>query len=234
LAAYDLFADFYSRGWGEHYHAQLPGVLFRLLEGLAPFARILDVGCGDGRVAALLSERGFRVTGIDESAGMIDHARRRAPSAEFFVRRAHELEGLSGFDAALATFESLNHVLEAEELAACFIGVGLALKEQGRLVFDLNDEIAYTQFWNGSFELEQGGETCRLVSSFNPSTGIAACELTLSERTFTIRQRCYPEREVLAMLSAAGFVSIESFDSRQLGMSGDHAVARTFYRCWKP
>lgn len=39
--------------------------------------RVLDAGCGSGLHAALLLDRGARVTGIDRSAAMLEHARRR-------------------------------------------------------------------------------------------------------------------------------------------------------------
>ncbi|MCK4724776.1 MAG: class I SAM-dependent methyltransferase, partial [Anaerolineales bacterium] len=39
---------------------------------------ILDVGCGSGRHAVELAQRGYRVTGIDISIGMLREAQRRA------------------------------------------------------------------------------------------------------------------------------------------------------------
>jgi SAM-dependent methyltransferase len=46
----------------------------------APGARILDAGCGTGRVAIRLSQRGFQVDGVDMDASMLSVAQREAPS----------------------------------------------------------------------------------------------------------------------------------------------------------
>jgi SAM-dependent methyltransferase len=54
-----------------------------LQEHLAPGARILDYGCGYGRIAALLAEQGYRATGVDPAAGMIEKARRLCPTVPF-------------------------------------------------------------------------------------------------------------------------------------------------------
>ena len=45
--------------------------------GFEPGDRILDAGCGSGRVTELLLERGVRVIGVDADAAMVDKARRR-------------------------------------------------------------------------------------------------------------------------------------------------------------
>jgi ubiquinone/menaquinone biosynthesis C-methylase UbiE len=46
------------------------------LELLPPPGRAaLDVGCGEGRVGAELVRRGYRVTGVDSSARMVELAR---------------------------------------------------------------------------------------------------------------------------------------------------------------
>ena len=43
-----------------------------------PTGSLLDVGCGVGRHALELARRGYRVTGVDISAGMLEQARRAA------------------------------------------------------------------------------------------------------------------------------------------------------------
>src|SRR5688572_7812837 len=47
--------------------------------------RILDVGCGLGNQAHLLSQRGYRVLGTDVSAPAIERARARYPETTFAV-----------------------------------------------------------------------------------------------------------------------------------------------------
>lgn len=50
--------------------------------------RVLDFGCGTGRIAAWLTEKGADVDGIDVTPAMLEAARRVAPRARF-----HQVEG---------------------------------------------------------------------------------------------------------------------------------------------
>jgi SAM-dependent methyltransferase len=45
---------------------------------------VLDAGCGTGRVAIELARRGLRVAGIDRDADMIQAARQKAPTLDWF------------------------------------------------------------------------------------------------------------------------------------------------------
>ncbi|RDI49962.1 class I SAM-dependent methyltransferase [Nocardia mexicana] len=58
-----------------HAHYNRPAILD--LTGDVTGRRILDAGCGSGPLFAALRERGADVTGIDASARMLEHARRR-------------------------------------------------------------------------------------------------------------------------------------------------------------
>ncbi len=49
---------------------------------LSPGATILDVGCGTGRHSVEFARKGFSVTGIDLSSGMLTQARNKAQAAE--------------------------------------------------------------------------------------------------------------------------------------------------------
>ena len=53
-----------------------------LLAALPPApAAVVDIGCGTGSLSVLLAELGYRVTGIDVSAAMIDAANSKADAA---------------------------------------------------------------------------------------------------------------------------------------------------------
>jgi ubiquinone/menaquinone biosynthesis C-methylase UbiE len=80
-----------------------------MLEHLPPAAAVLDVGCGTGLpTAAQLVAAGCRVTGLDISPVMIEHARANVPGATFLQRDALTVDpGLGRFDAAVAFFSLL-------------------------------------------------------------------------------------------------------------------------------
>src|SRR5690242_8102807 len=113
MPAYDDFAWFYDRYWNEEFHSAAFPILERIfLPRLSPGARILDVCCGSGYLAALLTDRGYRVAGFDLSPVMVEIARKRVPQARFEVADVTQYRTRSRFDAAVSTFDSLNHLLD--------------------------------------------------------------------------------------------------------------------------
>lgn len=58
----------------------------RLVDAMAPRgAKILDVGCGQGRMGIYLHARGHQVTGVDLDPYLIDRAREACPEATWEV-----------------------------------------------------------------------------------------------------------------------------------------------------
>jgi SAM-dependent methyltransferase len=105
-AAYDATAEVYAELVGTVVSGAFEAPLDRAL--LAAFAEsvtdagagpVADLGCGPGRVAALLADHGLEVSGIDVSTVMVDVARRTHPAIRFDEGR---LNALPFADATLA------------------------------------------------------------------------------------------------------------------------------------
>ena len=73
-ARYDEIADFYDAKAGRSVADPATAALLRLA-GPASGMRLLDVACGQGRVARELARRGARVNGVDISAALLAKAR---------------------------------------------------------------------------------------------------------------------------------------------------------------
>src|SRR5207253_2322755 len=114
------FAPIYNRHW-RRFSAQAVDVLDGLLlQRLPPGAHILDLCCGTGQPAKQLLDRGFRVTGIDQSARMLEYARTNAPSGQFIHADARDFTLHESVDAVVSVSDSLNHIADPDGLLAAF------------------------------------------------------------------------------------------------------------------
>ncbi|WP_329083408.1 class I SAM-dependent methyltransferase [Streptosporangium sp. NBC_01469] len=84
----ERFARLAESGADMHGEARLCAEL------LPPGARVLDAGCGTGRVAIRLAELGYDCVGVDLDASMLDVARRAAPRLPWILADLSDLGGL--------------------------------------------------------------------------------------------------------------------------------------------
>jgi SAM-dependent methyltransferase len=238
LALYDDFAWFYNRYWNEEFHGLAFPILERIWLSRVPRkGRILDVCCGTGHLAGLLTARGYRITGIDASAEMIAHARQNVPDAAFQVADASQFKLPGKFDAAVSTFDSLNHILTEEALQSAFRHIAAVLKPGGSFAFDMLLESAYHTNWADAFSVVRDDHVLLLSGSdFDPRTRLAECRITMfrlldgewRRSDVQVRERCYTTREIDDALSRAGFEGTACYDARDLGMRGQLGEGRTF------
>ncbi len=139
------FKEFEREGWervADDYHdcfGQLTPMAALALINSALLKRndkVLDIACGPGYVAALASEKGGIVTGIDFSNAMIQKAKTLYPHINFQIMDAEELQFSDGiFDAILMNFGIL-HLAKPEQAIAEVFRV---LKPGGRFLFTVWD-----------------------------------------------------------------------------------------------
>jgi SAM-dependent methyltransferase len=84
---------------------------------LAAGARVLDAGCGTGRVAIRLAELGYEVTGVDLDESMLAVARERAPQLRWLVGDLATVDLGEAFDLVLMAGNIVPLVAEGSEPA---------------------------------------------------------------------------------------------------------------------
>ena len=108
-----------------------------------PIKSILDVGCGTGGHAIPLSKRGYKITGIDSSEGMIKRAEEKtdsAPNPDFRVMDLLQLDLGERFDACICMFAVMDYITQTEEVLKTLINIREHLEKDSLFICD---------FWNG-------------------------------------------------------------------------------------
>lgn len=218
-AAYDRFAPVYDDfNLQNDYEAWLGQVLLPEMakHGLKEPSghrggRALDVGCGTGRAFDPLLSRGWRVCGVDASAGMLEEAAKHSAlsgvgkQVSLAQADARELPVYSEpFDLILALNDIVNYLTEDGDLELFFRGVARNLAPNGLVCFDANSlGLMRVNFagegmergewtWRGRAETVEPGGTYEAVVS---GPGIP---------DNVHRQRHWTAEEVLSALGAAG------------------------------
>lgn len=220
-----------------YYDALMAGVPYRFwveylerlwaLHDRTPRA-VMDLACGTGTVSRLLTARGYALTGVDLSEGMLDVARCRTAETGlpvvFHQQDAADLDlGVARFDAVVCLFDSLNYILEPERLQSAFARVFAHLRPGGTFTFDVNTEYALSEGmfnqscmrmneplryrWRSRYDAEARLCTVRMDFSYDPGTGVRESFLEVH------RQRAYGKDELAQWLREAGFGEVTVYDA---------------------
>jgi ubiquinone/menaquinone biosynthesis C-methylase UbiE len=149
---YERFAYFYAKGAYPQYSARMAELLPSVFErfGVKP-QTILDLACGEGAFAVAMAKKSFQVTGVDLSPNMLQFARERAEKenakVEFLLQDMRYLPFEERFDLVTCWYDSLNYLLQLEELEKAFAGVYRTLKKGGLFIFDMNTTYGLVVNW---------------------------------------------------------------------------------------
>jgi SAM-dependent methyltransferase len=113
---------------------------------LPPGSAALDLGCGNGRVALALAERGYGVEGLDISPSMVEEARAAAEAqgvdARFRIGDAVSLPyGDHEFDAVVFACNGLGHLTRDGKIA-CLLEIKRVLRPGGVALLSLRTPYA--------------------------------------------------------------------------------------------
>lgn len=123
-----------------------------LTEDIPTGSRVLDFGCGDGRVTLPLKQLGYQVTGVDASERMLAALAERDPDIPTFQSDGSDLGkhlGRRKFDAVYCLAVLIHHDYETGE--ALVVSLRSVVKKGGLLLLDwpTSDQPAEARDWIG-------------------------------------------------------------------------------------
>lgn len=176
--SYSVIAPLYDRVNGDQYplYASFLQEAFRRY-ALFPVREVLDLGCGTGRIAALLADAGYDLVALDNSPEMLNIAREQnaGKNTLLLCQDMREFELYGTVQAVYSSFDCLNYLRTAEDLRKVFSLVRLYLEPGGVFVFDVNTRYRLeTVFGENTFSYEfedglllwrnePGKRSCRFV-----------------------------------------------------------------------
>jgi len=241
MNAYEDFANVYDElmdatpyeEWCEliaqliaHYGVSRPE---RDAEGLLDSERnlVVDLGCGTGTLTELLYQKGYDMIGVDNSSSMLNVAmeKREQSGSEilYLLQDMRQLELYSTVGTIVSVCDSVNYILEEDELLAVFSGVNNYLYPGGIFIFDFNTDYKYREII-GDTTIAENREDCSFIweNYYNEDEAINEYDLTVFVqeegdlfRRFseTHYQRGYTVEQMTALVEQAGMTIVEIMDA---------------------
>ena len=218
---YDEFMDNVSYDeWGLFIHETL--LKAEISEGI-----LLDLGCGTGSMTEILAGYGYDMIGVDGSAEMLEIAegKRRSQGIKdilYLCQDMREFELYGTVRAVVSVCDSLNYILNPDELLTVFKLVNNYLDPGGLLFFDFNTEYKYKEVL-GEQTIAENREDASFIweNYYDEEERINEYALTLFVKDTDGRflrhqeehyQRAYTLEEIKDIIKAAGMEFLTAYD----------------------
>lgn len=196
------------------------------LEGVKPRTAV-DLACGTGSVALILSEMGLQVTGVDLSEEMLTVAMDKASVLNhppmFVCQSLQELHLPRGVDLAVCALDSLDYITKPEDCQEAIQRIYKALNPGGIFIFDVNTPEKLRAMDGQMFLDEDDDVYCVWRGEFDEATNICSYGMDLFQRQGKVwhrsfeehREYAYSQAQLTAYLRAAGFMRIRVYGDQR-------------------
>ena len=188
---------------------------------------VLDLGCGTGTLAELMYQKGYDMIGVDLSESMLDIAmkKREESGSEilYLLQDMRDLELYSTVGTVYSVCDSLNYILEEDELLRVFSLVNNYLFPGGIFIFDFNTDYKYREII-GDTTIAENRDDCSFIweNYYDPEQEINEYDLTVFVRqdgdqfrkfSETHFQRGYTLEQITSLVNRAGMALVEVMDA---------------------
>lgn len=159
-SVYDTFMDNIPyEEWSAYVRELL--VKYGVTEGL-----VLELGCGTGTMTELLASAGYDMIGIDNAEEMLEIALEKKLSSDhdilYLLQDMREFELYGTVKAVVSVCDSMNYIMEEEELLEVFRLVNNYLDPKGIFIFDFNTIYKYRELL-GDRTIAENREECSFI-----------------------------------------------------------------------
>lgn len=174
----------------------------------------LDVACGTGRLVKQLGATGWKSIGVDLSFHMTRTGRdcARPPALAVADMRALPMAGSVHYVTCL--FDSLNFLLQIEDVSRFLKEVARALKRGGIVYFDVvTERMVLDHFADQEWTEDNEGFATTWSSVYDAHSRVAATRVaTDSGAACVIQERVYSQSEIEKALAQAGLSVLGRYD----------------------
>ncbi len=208
---------------------------------------LLDLGCGTGSVTELLAKSGFDMIGIDNSEEMLEIAMEKREKSRFDIlyllqdMRAFELYGT--VKGVVSICDSMNYILEDEDLLDVFRLVHNYLDNEGIFIFDMNTMYKYEEILSDKTFAEDREESSFIWENYyDEEEAINQYDLSLFVREEDGRyrkyeethlQRAYEQDRVEALIKESGLELLHVYDAFTRDLPAEDSQ-RIYFVCRRP